>query len=116
MKLGIDTLQGIGAFAGAPVEKEIIWEQNGEEMKATTFVRKMSYQSAVADIKASSGNREIIAGRIASCICDETGKPVFEVGDITGEKDPERGPLNHNLTVALLVAISEVNGLGKPKA
>ena len=116
MKLGIDTLEKAGAFAGAPVEREISWEQDGEEMTATTFVRKLSYQSAVADIKASKDNRDVVAGRIASCICDKKGKPVFTADDITGESDPERGPLNHNLTVALLVAISEVNGLGKSKA
>ena len=116
MKLGIDTLQEAGAFAGAPVEKEITWDQDGGKVTATTFVRKMSYRSAVSDIKVGIDNADLIAGRIASCICDENGKPVFTVGDITGDADPERGPLDHNLTVALLVAIAEVNNLGKPKA
>lgn len=116
MKLGIDTLQEAGAFAGAPVEKEIEWEHGGDKLTATTFVRKMSYQTAVSDIKVGVDNADLIAGRIAACVCDEKGKPVFTVGDITGEANPDRGPLDHNLTVALLVAIGEVNNLGKQKA
>lgn len=116
MRLGIDTLQEAGAFAGAPVEKEITWDQDGAKMTATAFVRKMSYRSAVSDIRVGADNEHLIAGRIAACICDEQGNPVFTVGDITGDANPERGPLNHNLTVALLVAIGEVNSLGKSKA
>ena len=54
-----------------------------------------------------------VAGRIAASICDESGKAVFTVADITGEADPERGSLGGNLSVALLMAIGEVNNLGK---
>lgn len=115
MKLSIDELQKAGSFSGAPVEKEVIWEQDGETFTATTYVRKMSYQTAVEDIRAvRTGELTVIAGRIASCICDEKGKPVFTVGDITGEANPERGPLNNNLTMALLGVIADVNGMGKP--
>ena len=38
---------------------------------------------------------------------------MFTVADVTGEADPERGALDGKLTVALLVAIQEVNDLGK---
>ena len=118
MKLGIQELQNAGAFAGAPVEKEIQWKQEGETLTATTYVRKLSYKSAVSDVKMFSDKNsgDLIAGRIAACICNEKGEPVFTVGDITGEADPSRGPLNHNLTVALLNVIAEVNSLGKTKA
>ncbi|MCY1358808.1 Phage tail assembly chaperone, TAC [compost metagenome] len=57
-----------------------------------------------------------MAGRIAACICDQEGKPVFTPADITGEADPERGPLDGNLTMALLGVIGEVNGLGKTQS
>lgn len=38
---------------------------------------------------------------------------MFTVADVTGEADPERGALDGNLTVALLVAIQQVNDMGK---
>jgi len=116
MKLNIDELQASGAFAGEPVEKEIVWDQDGKEMKATTYVRKLSYISALADVRAHGDASDMVAGRIAACICDEKGDAVFTVEDITGEANPARGPLNHNLTVALLNVIAEVNSLGKAKA
>lgn len=112
MKLGIDALQEAGAFAGAPVEKEIRWSQDGKELTATAYVRKLSYRSVVSDLRGADA-ADRIAGRIAACICDEDGKPVFTTGDITGDADIERGPLDHNLTVALLNAIAEVNTPGK---
>ena len=115
MELNINDLKDAGAFAGAPVEKEIEWKQDGKILKVTTYIRKLSYKSAVADMKLLAAG-DIVAGRIATCICDKEGKAVFTVGDITGEADPERGPLDHNLTVALLNAIAEVNGLVKTEA
>lgn len=116
MKLGINELQAAGSFAGAPVEKQITWEQDGQKMTATTYVRKLSYKSALADVRAAGDAADMVAGRIAACICDEKGNPVFTVEDITGDADPIRGPLNHNLTVALLNVIAEVNSLGKATA
>ncbi len=109
MELNIGSLQAAGAFTGAPVEKEIKWKQGEEELSATAFVRKLSYRSAVSDVKQFG--KDAIAGRIATCICDKDGKPVFTVEDITGESSAERGPLNYNLTIALLKAIGEVNSL-----
>jgi hypothetical protein len=125
MELSVKNLQDSGSFTGAPVEKEIKWNQDGKEMVATAFVRKLSYRSAVSDAKQHYGRGDIVAGRISSCICDKDGKPVFSVEDITGcpiedksdsheEKErkksiTDRGPLDHNLTIALLDAISEVN-------
>lgn len=113
MELNIKNLSESGSFAGAPVEKEIKWEQDGVEHTATTYIRKLSYKSAVSDIKTFGG--DLTAGRIASCVCDKKGEPVFTTEDITGEADSKRGPLNHNLTITLLNAIAEVNGLVKKK-
>lgn len=114
MKLTLESLRAAGAFTGAPVEKEITWYQGDEELKATVYVRRLSYNSAVEDLKSISKKVEAAAGRIAACICDENGKPVFTVEDITGEADPQRGPLNSELTWALLAVIAEVNAAGKP--
>jgi hypothetical protein len=113
MQLSIDSLKEMGAFTGAPVEREISWKQGDKEFKATVFVRPLGYLSAVSDVLAAGGKRDGLAGRIASCICDEKGAPVFTVGDITGEADPERGPLDGNLSMALMAVIAEVNNMGK---
>lgn len=113
MQLSIDNLKQQGAFTGAPVEKDIEWKQDGETFSATTYVRAMSYHTAVSDIASARNGSDAVAGRIAACICDAEGKPVFTVADITGDADPERGALNGNLTMELLRVIGEVTGLGK---
>lgn len=116
MQLSIDSLREAGAFTGAPVKKEITWKQGDKEFTATVYVRKLSYLSARSDLLAVGGKGDAVAGRIAASICDEEGKPVFTPEDITGEADPERGPLGEELTMALLAVIGEVNGMGKPKS
>jgi hypothetical protein len=116
MKLSIDSLTEAGAFVGAPVEKEITWTQGEQELSATVHIRRMSYQTTVAGFRDEKEGNCPIASRIASCVLDETGKPIFTAGDITGDSDPARGPLDSNLTMSLLAAIGEVNNLsGKPK-
>lgn len=113
MSLSLESLNQVGAFTGAPVEKEITWKQGDKEYTMTTFVRPLSYSAAVSDIRAMNGQGDAVAGRIAASIVDEKGVPVFTPADITGEADPQRGALDGNLTMALLTAISEVNNLGK---
>jgi len=113
MLLSIDSLKELGAFSGAPVEREITWKQGNKELTATVYVRPLSYSSAVSDLMAINGKVDGIAGRIAASIVTADGKPVFTAGDITGEADPDRGQLDGNLTVALLGAIAEVNNMGK---
>ncbi|WP_289105811.1 phage tail assembly chaperone family protein, TAC [uncultured Halomonas sp.] len=117
MKLSLESLQEMGAFAPVDLTEETVtWRQDGEDVSATVFVKPLSYKTAVSEIVASRENTDALAARIAASICDEAGEPVFSVGDITGEADPERGPLNHNLTMALLEVIGRVSGLGKSKS
>ncbi len=113
MKLTLDSLKQVGAFTGRPIEKEITWKQGEEELTATVFIRPAGYHAATQGIQASAGKIDGVAGYIAAAVCDEAGNPVFTAKDITGEADPERGALDGALTVALLVAIQEVNELGK---
>ncbi|GAA3721125.1 hypothetical protein GCM10022421_32020 [Oceanisphaera sediminis] len=113
MTLTIDSLKTMGAFTGAPVEKDITWQQGEQQLTATVFVRPFSYRTAISDMTAHHQKTDAVAGRIAASICDAEGKPVFTPADITGDADPERGALDGNLTVALLAAIAEVNGVGK---
>ncbi|MGP9834209.1 phage tail assembly chaperone family protein, TAC [Marinobacter sp. NSM] len=110
MDLTLDALKDMGAFTGAPVEKEIVLKDGDEEKTATVYVRRLSYHTAVSDIKSLSAKSDAVAGRIASAICDKEGKPIFKPEDITGEADPERGPLNGEITMELLRVIGEVNG------
>ena len=112
MKLSVEALAEVGAFTGPPIEKEIKWKQGEDEFTATVFVRPLGYNSAVKEIRALSSNMDAIAQRIASSILDENGAPIFNAEDITGESNPERGPLNSELTMALLHAISEANTKG----
>ncbi|WP_440468109.1 phage tail assembly chaperone family protein, TAC [Pseudomonas sp. YH-1] len=130
MQLSLSSLTKMGAFTGAPVEKEITWKQkdSAEEFKATVFVRPLGYRTAVSDVLAHTGKVDGVAGRIAASICDQDGNPIFSVLDITHgpldqealAEDPEStkrlGALDGNLTVALLVAIQEVNAPGKSQA
>lgn len=121
MKLSIATLTQSNAFSNKPVEKQITWKGN----TMTTYVRHLSYQTAVGGLTAMNG-ADPVACRIAASICDEFGAPVFTVADITGEVQtstdwkegdavPEsRGSLDPDLTHALLVAIGEVQKLAKP--
>jgi len=116
MDLSIDSLAKLGAFTGAPVEREITWKHGDEDVTATVYVRPLSYNSAVGDIFAAKNKTDPVAARIAHSICDAAGKPVFTPADITGEADPDRGPLDGALTMALLTVIGEVNGMGKTQA
>lgn len=116
MKLSIDRLKEIGAFTGAPVEKEITWKQDDKELTATVFVRPLSYISTVSDLTSAHYKRDPVAARIAACICDSEGKPVFAPEDITGEANAELGALNGSLTMALLAVIAEVNGIAGKKS
>lgn len=112
MKLTIDNLKEMGAFSGAHMEERSIkWKQGDENHEATVYVRPLSYHAAMSEFSAMRAGSDAGSGRIAYCICDEDGKPIFKPGDITGEADPERGPLNHELTMELLRVISDVSGL-----
>lgn len=113
MQLTLDNLKKAGAFTGRPIEKEITWKQGEDELTATVFIRPAGYHAATQGIQASAGKIDGVAGYIAAAVCDEAGNPIFTPKDITGEADPERGALDGALTVALLVAIQEVNELGK---
>lgn len=116
-QLNLESLKSMGAFVGRPVEKTVTWKSaDGEELTAQVFVRPLSYQTAVSDIAQYSSKGDVIAGRIAACICDKDGKPIFTPEDITGDADPERGAMCHELTTALLTVIGETAIRGKQKS
>lgn len=83
------------------------------EYEADVYIRPLSFLTATAELDARQSSNNAVAIRIASSVCDEKGNPIFTVGDVTGEADPERGPLSQNLTMALLAAIAKANDLTK---
>lgn len=117
MSLSIDSLASQGAFAPSEIAEEQVTFNNGtEDVTLTAYIRPLSYRTALSELSAARESQDALAARIASSVCDADGKPVFTIGDITGDADPERGPLNNELTMALLEAIGRVSGLGKTTA
>lgn len=117
MKLSIEALAASGGFVPRkPVEETIHWQHEGQDFQATVYVLPLSYATAKLDMTANKQETDPLAARIAHCILNEEGAPIFTVEDITGDADPERGPLSNALTYALLNAIGKVSKLGKPPA
>lgn len=114
MDFNLKSLNEAGAFAGAPVKMPIKWKIGKTEHKADVYVRRLSYHTAVSEVMAYRTAQDGMAARIAGCIVDEKGVPVFTIEDITGVANPDRGALDHRLTMELLRVIGEVNDLGKP--
>lgn len=130
MELSVEGLKAAGGFIGGPVKRTVRFTtKDGEEVEFDTWVRPMSYHTAVKDIQAHHKGGDLISHRIAGCICHEDGSPVFTVSDITGldengmpimikqgNKQVERGALSKDLADALMILVSEVSSLGKTKA
>lgn len=128
--LTVDAIAKSGGFTGGVVRREVKWKQGGEECSFIVHVRPMSYHTAVNDATNVNGPRPmVVARRLAACLCDAEGAPLFRVSDITGLNDDgtpimvknpesgemeERGAFSANLSNALLAVIGEVSGLGKP--
>lgn len=111
--MSMQSLEESGAFSGAPVKKTVSWKVGDKKYTADVWVRPFSYHSAISEVQAFRDAKDGAAARIAGSIVDGNGKPIFTIGDITGEADPKRGALCQSLTMALLRVISEVNDLGK---
>jgi hypothetical protein len=117
MKLSIEEVSRGGGFVGDAVKRTVDWK--GETYDV--YVLKLSYHNAVEDIQ--SEDRDLLAARrIARCIVDEDGKPIFTVADVIGvyedgspvmQDGKPRGPLSDELTIQLMALIGEVSELGK---
>lgn len=79
-----------------------------EEYEFDTHIKPFSYNTAVAQLKAYSEDKESLAGVIASCLCDEKGVLLFTEGDV-------RDKFSQALVDATWEKIYEVNSLGKSK-
>ncbi len=117
MNLTLENLAANGGFVSrTAVPEPIKWTHKGQVFTATVYVLPLSYVTAKSDIVATQLQSDPLAARIAHCIVDEEGKPLFTVADVVGEADPERGPLSNSLTHELLRVIGKVSELGKPQA
>jgi hypothetical protein len=110
MDLSIASLKAAGAFVAPPVKKDVTWHVNGEPKTATVYVVQESFSSLVQRWEEQERGGDLTAQRIASCICDKDGKPIFTVADVIGNPETGHGPLTATLTIVLLNAIGEVNG------
>jgi hypothetical protein len=114
-KLDVSDLLRADHFTGPPVLKTAKWTQDGEEFEAPVYVRRLPYQAAVDDAAAMNFDERLVR-QVALCVCDETGKPMMTAADITGEADPNRGPMRKEMFIALVNVVGEVNhGAGKTK-
>ena len=124
MELSLATLKSSKAFSSKPVKKTIVWGEHTFD----TYVRPISFQTAMGDITSVAENgTHFLACRIAASLCDADGKAVMTPWDITGEViyddagkvvqgDPERGAMDGELVKLLLIAINEVQNVGKTKS
>lgn len=113
MELSIKALAAAGAFAAPPVKKEIAWHAGGELQKATVYVRQESFVEVTKRWEAQDTGADLVAARIAAGILKKDGTPVFTVEDVIGSAASGHGPLSAELTIVLLNAISEANGVSK---
>lgn len=109
MDLSISSLKAAGAFIAPPVKKEITWHANGKPQTATIYVLQESFISLTQRWDAQDRGGDLAAQRIASCITDKDGTPVFSVDDVLGGPETGHGPLCAELSIVLLAAIGEVN-------
>lgn len=109
MDLNIASLKAAGAFISAPQKKEVSWHANGKPQRATVYVLQESFISLTQRWDAQDRGGDLAAQRIASCITDKDGVPVFTVEDVVGGPETGHGPLCAELAIVLLAAIGEVN-------
>jgi hypothetical protein len=109
MDLNIASLKAAGAFISAPQKKEVSWHANGKPQKANVYVLQESFISLTQRWDAQDRGGDLAAQRIASCITDKDGVPVFTVEDVVGGPETGHGPLCAELAIVLLAAIGEVN-------
>lgn len=103
-KISIAEIQS-GALIGTPVAISVPITLGDEECEFDTHVKPFSYATVVARWSAVGQNKEALAGTIASCICDETGKLSFT-------EDEVRANFSEELIEALWTKIIEVNNIG----
>ncbi|POC08112.1 hypothetical protein CRN61_17930 [Vibrio vulnificus] len=112
-QLSIEMLKQSGAFAPAkPERREIKWlTDSGDLCEAIVHVRKKSFITLIEESRTANDSALTMAARISSSIVDEAGNPIFKIEDILGNQ--EHGPICESLSMSLLSAIYEVNGIGE---
>lgn len=113
MELNVKTLMAAGGFSPPPVKKDITWHDAGKPQKATVYIRQESFVELTERWKQQDNGADVLATRIATNILKKDGSPVFTVDDILGSEASGHGPLSAELTIVLLNAISDANGVSK---
>jgi len=116
MELSIRALTAAGAFVAAPVKKDIAWHADGKLHKAVIYIRQDSFLTLTKRWDEKREGAEATAVRIAASVCNKAGEPVFTVEDIIGSEVSGHGPLTAELTIVLLAAIQQANGVSQEQA
>lgn len=95
------------------MKKDITWHADGKQQKATIYVRQESFHSLTKSWEEQREGADATAIRIAGGVCNKAGEPVFTVQDILGSEESGHGPLTAELTIVLLTALREANGVSK---
>lgn len=103
-KISIAEIQS-GALIGAPVAISVTIMLGEDECEFDTHIKPFSYATVVARWKAVGESKEALAGTIASCICDETGKLLFTEIEV-------REKFSEALIEAVWQKICTVNNIG----
>lgn len=111
-QLSVEMLKTAGAFAPAkPERREIKWISDDQNLhEAVVYIRKKSFITLIEESQSSTDSILVMASRISSSVVDENGTPIFKIEDIVGNDD--HGPICDSLSIALLNAIYDVNGVG----
>lgn len=115
-KISLTDLLNGSAYTGAPELVSVPVNLDGTDMMVDVYVRKLSYLSVINDGKAFKDNPDLfVAGRIAACVVDKDGNPMFEsVEQIQGlGKYAMKGGLKPEFVYALFNATTQVNPMGK---
>jgi len=100
------------ACAALPVPKTIEWEQNGQTHQTEVYFKPLSWQAVYGRIgQEDEQASDLIARRLAGSLCDKNGETLYTPEQIQGQGGKA---LCTPLITALLIAMNEVNGEGKP--
>ena len=98
-----------GSLLGQPEKVVVQIKLGSEAAEFDTYVKPFSYDTAVAHLRAYGEKKESLAGILASCICDESGKLEFSEEDI-------RTKFPQALVEAIWNKVIEVNVMGKTQS
>lgn len=106
-------LQEIAAIK--PEKKTIkLIDQQGDEHAVDIYLKPLSFQLSLRSQNKDDedGLADVIAERVAFCVCDEKGESIFKKDQIKGTAE---NSIRSDIAMALMSAVSEFNGFDEKK-